>query len=676
MTSDPKAPGAAAVYLYREETADDPHHFRTVYARIKVLTEQGKEMATVHVTYQRNFIFNASGNNSSRMGSGASNHWDAPDVNHAGEDQPFDTDTFNVRTDVSAIEGRTIHPDGTIVPLTGAPSDLLRVKKGRNQVNDLTFNLPSVEVGSILEYRYQVRYDRFEQAPEWQVQQPYFVHRAHYMFTPAEKFLPERNKNLSSAGIDDSALTDIHGQAMTDIRSAAVLPPGGGVKYEASGRYTLDLTDIPPIPQEPFGPALAAQVYQVAFFYTPTPDEKEFWQKEMGYWTRNLNQYIAATPILQHTVAEETSSSDSPLVKAKKLFAIVQKLENQDFNSSGEPDIGSDWIPRGRVETVLESKKGTSNQMAYLYLALARIAGLNARPERIASRSNRIFSPMFLRTDQLDSVVIAVNIDGKEVTVDPGTKMAPFETMHWAHAGAGGVTMASNGKVEVIITPLQLNTDNSLLRVGSLNVSPQGAISGTLKVGFLGQQAIQLRQLAVRSTPDTVKEEINKMLSRQVPEGIEAKVDRVANLDDPSKQLLAIVPVSGTLASHTGSRLILPRIFFESRETNPFPAEEKRVLPVDMRYPSQEQEQITYVFPAGFTQEGTPQDAKFTWQNNAAYQLRTKVEAGSVTNSRVLARGFTLLEAGEYDELRNFYQKVITADQQQLVLTAARPTGE
>ena len=208
MTSDPKAPGAAAVYLYREETADDPHHFSTVYARIKVLTEAGKELATVHVTYQRNFVFHAAGNNSSRMGSGSSNHWDAPDVSHAGEDMPNDTDSFNVRTEVTAIEGRTIHPDGTIVPLTGSPSDLLRVKKGRNQVNDLSFNLPSVEVGSILEYRYQVRYDRFNQAPEWQIQQPFFVHRAHYAFIPAEKFLPERNK-LGAAGVDDSALTDL-----------------------------------------------------------------------------------------------------------------------------------------------------------------------------------------------------------------------------------------------------------------------------------------------------------------------------------------------------------------------------------------------------------------------------------------------------------------------------------
>ena len=42
MTADPKAPGASAVYLYREETTDDALHFHSIYERIKALTEKGK----------------------------------------------------------------------------------------------------------------------------------------------------------------------------------------------------------------------------------------------------------------------------------------------------------------------------------------------------------------------------------------------------------------------------------------------------------------------------------------------------------------------------------------------------------------------------------------------------------------------------------------------------------
>jgi hypothetical protein len=131
MTADPKAPGAAAVYLNVEEVANDPLHFQSFYARIKVLSEKGKELATVEVPYlQRNF-------------------------------------------QITDIKARTIHADGTIIPLTGKPADLLvsktKTKTGENfQVDKKVFTLPSVEVGSILEYRYELRYDDDEySSPSW-----------------------------------------------------------------------------------------------------------------------------------------------------------------------------------------------------------------------------------------------------------------------------------------------------------------------------------------------------------------------------------------------------------------------------------------------------------------------------------------------------------------------------
>ncbi len=88
MTSDPKAPGADAVYLNIEEVSNDPLHYETVYARIKVLTEKGKEMATVDVPYLRGGF------------------------------------------KVADVKGRTIHADGQVIPLEGKPDDLLISKKG------------------------------------------------------------------------------------------------------------------------------------------------------------------------------------------------------------------------------------------------------------------------------------------------------------------------------------------------------------------------------------------------------------------------------------------------------------------------------------------------------------------------------------------------------------------
>ncbi len=46
-----------------------------------------------------------------------------------------------------------------------------------------------------------------------------------------------------------------------------------------------------------------------------------------------------------------------------------------------------------------------------------------------------------------------------------------------------------------------------------------------------------------------------------------------------------------------------------------------------------------------------------------------KVEQNDVTVSRTAAFNFTVLPSKDYGELHDFYQKVATADQEQLVLT-------
>ncbi len=51
MTSQPQVPGASAVYLNREETTDDKLHMFSIYVRLKVLNELGKEFGNVELQY-------------------------------------------------------------------------------------------------------------------------------------------------------------------------------------------------------------------------------------------------------------------------------------------------------------------------------------------------------------------------------------------------------------------------------------------------------------------------------------------------------------------------------------------------------------------------------------------------------------------------------------------------
>lgn len=211
MTSDPKAPGAAAVYLEINENDNDPMHYETYYARIKVLTDKGKELATQELRYVAN--------------------------------------NFKIHD----IKGRTIHADGTVIPLNVKPEDLLVVKVGELQENKKVFTLPSVEVGSILEFKYQLDYDDNAYfSPTWNVQQKYFVHKAHYEFTPFKAFLP---------GGTSMELMNSRGELINALLWYGNLPKGVTVQQApATGRFSLDVSDIPPTPDEEYMPPIQSQL--------------------------------------------------------------------------------------------------------------------------------------------------------------------------------------------------------------------------------------------------------------------------------------------------------------------------------------------------------------------------------------------------------------------------------
>jgi hypothetical protein len=631
MTSDPKAPGADAVYLDIEEIASDRLHFQSYYARIKVLTEKGKELATVTIPYLKG------------------NKW------------------------VTDIEGRTIHSDGTVVPLTVKPEDLMVSKNGERQIGKKVFTLPSVEVGSILEYGYKLEYDDYEfSTPQWEIQRPYFVHAAHYSFTPFKEFMPQ-----GTPGTETSlALVDSRGRAMHSLTWWYRLPTGVTVKTSVNGSYTVDVTNIPPSPDEEWMPPIQSFLSRVNFYYNYTTNATEFWLSESKLWSKETDKFAGPSRAIKAAVDGLIAPGDSDLDKAKKLYAAVQALDNSDYSRhKSETEMKELKIKQAKhAEDTWTQKNGSSEDIAMLYLAMLRAAGLTAYAVKVVDRDKGVFDPGFMSLDQLDSTIVILSLGGKETTLDPGEKMCPFGTLNWRHSDASGVGQSAQGTL-VWTSPMQEYKDNLTTRTGDLTLDAQGGITGMIQIVMTGQAALHWRQAALRNDDEEVKKQFDRDLERITPEGVEAHVDHFLAMDQPGANLVAVVAIKGSLGTATAKRLLLPSLFFETRERMPFVDEEKRQIPVDMHYGDRVTDDFTYHLPPGAAVEGGPQDTSVTWQGHAMFILRSKASPGQIEIASSLARAFTLVKPEEYQDLRGFYQKVAAADQAQLVLAIA-PAGK
>jgi hypothetical protein len=625
MTSDPKAPGADAVYLNIEEIANDPLHYQTYYARIKVLKEKGKDLATVEVPYLRG------------------------------------------RYKVREVKARTIHPDGTVIPLEGKPEDLLISKKGDREVGRMVFNLPSVEVGSILEYRYQLDYDdNHYSSPFWDVQKKYFVHAAHYQFTPFKSFMPGAHEATSIT------LVDGKGHPINSLIWWQKLPGGSKVESNAGGYYSVDVTDVPPIPDEEYMPPIDSFLYKVFFYYKSAGTAEEFWSTEAKDWSKDVDKFAEQSSAIKAAVAGLIAPTDKEEDKAKKLYAAVQALDNTDYSrKKAESELKQLKLKESKhAEDTWKQKSGDSEEIAMLYLAMARSAGLTAYAAKVVSRSRGIFDVSYMDVSQLNDTLVLLSIDGKPVLVDPGEKLCPFGTVNWRHSMAAGLRQSGEG-AGYVVTPAQAYAANTVKREAALTLDAHGQLTGSIRIMTTGQDSLKWRQKSLELDETELKKEYEKEIEESVPDGVEAHLDHFLGLNDPNAILMAIVNVKGTLGTATSKRLVLPGAFFESRQHALFVSVEKRQESVDMHYAGRVDDQVSYTLPDGVTVEGAPKDTQVPWQGHAVYGLKTASTPGNVTVARQMVTAFTEVKPEEYQNLRDFYQKVAASDQQQLVLTTS-----
>jgi hypothetical protein len=636
MTSQPEVPGAAAVYLFREETTEDNLHMFSTYVRLKVLTERGKEYANVELGYAH----------SSEGGS----------------------------SDIDNIQGRTIHPDGTIIPFTGKPYEKLVEKTQGVRFMAKVFTLPDVEVGSIIEYRYKLRLDdNWFRAPQWYIQTALFTRKAHYSWKPTDKQL------ISS---EDG------GQLTNTISWTKILPAGTNLKEtelparvsQNQGLYIFDLDvhDIPPAPEEDYMPPISSFTYRVLFYYSPYRNGEEYWKNMGKHWAKARDKFIGPGPVVTAAVHDLVLPGDSQDQKLRKIYAAVMKLENTNYtrehSSAEEKSQGLKEVHT--TDDIWTRKRGNNDQLTALFVAMARAAGMKAYLAVITSRDRSLFYRAYLSMSQLDDDVAIVNVDGKDQFFDPGSRYCPYQHLAWKHSQTSGLRQMDGG-AGAVETPGETYLYSKTTRIADLTMDEHGEVSGILKMTYSGSPALHWRQRALTGDDESLKRELRTNVERLMPVGADIKVTSIEKLEDYEQPLVVNLSFKGNLGSATGKRLLIPADIFEVNAKPAFP-HEKRDIPVYFPYSRTNQDAVRIKFPPSFKVESLPASNKESFQKFALYSLNSESTPNSFTVRRDYFLAEIMFKTDEYADLRSFYSKIENKDQETVVLTTtpapAKPT--
>ena len=633
MKSLPGYPGVPAMYLYREEVTKDDLHVMLHYERIKILTEKGKEYANVELGY-----FN-----------GANNYY-------SGEDNS-----------VGDISGRTIHPDGKIIPFTGKPY-LKTMQKGPAYTYQArVFTLPDVEVGSIIEYRYARRYnDYFYESPDWYLQGPLFVRASHSIWYPTTHLMQ-----------------DSDGQTINSISWFPVLPVGATLvtKESPSSRtsepqqtYEVTLKDIPPAPEEDFMPPIKSFTYRVLFSYTPYRSAAEFWKAEGKRWSKNANSFIGPDNALTSATQTVIAGAKTPEEKLHKIYEAVMGLENTDYtrDRARTEDKAAGLGEIHTANDVLKHGRGDSQELNYLFIGMARAAGMKAYAMLVPNRESHIFTPLWMNVrQQLTNTIAIVTIDGKDKFFGPGERYTPYGQLQWQYTMGQGLRQTDAG-TEMAVSPSETYKDTKTSRVANLTMADDGIVTGIISMSYEGATALYWRQQALRGDEEGLRAELRTSLEEKLPKTLEIKVTSIENLKEYEKPLVVKFNATGSIGASTGKRLVVPADIFTVGEGVAFP-QEKRDIPVYFHYPQTVLDAVRILLPPTMSVEAIPADGKYSMEGLAAFSLTSTSAPNSVLVRRAYIFGQVIIESKNFPALRTFYSQFEAKDQESIVLKAGSP---
>lgn len=614
MTGDPHAPGAPAVILMREVNRDDNGvtSHEDDYFRIKILTEEGRKYGDVELS--------------------------------------FDKDTENVDN----IHARTIQPDGRIIEFSGQVFEKTIAKARGLRYLAKTFTVPDVQVGSIVEYYYTINLREhllFES--RWILNDDeLFTRRARFILTPYKARYGHMSLRRSWQG----------------------LPPGVQPVEGPNHVFTMDISDIPALEIEDFMPPPLEEEGRVNFIYEDRYFERdpvEYWRHVGRDWNDYLEAFIAKPKAMQEAVSHLISPTDTPEVKLRKLYERVQQLRNTSYEpqKTAQEEKRSKEKTAENVEQVWKRGYGEGIQLTWLFLALARAAGFDARGAWVSSRRQYFFDAKTMESWKLNTNVVLVKLNGKDLYFDPGAAFTPFGMLLWSETATTGLALDKDGGTW-IKTPLPESSESRVQRSAHLKLTDDGSLEGKLTVTYGGLSSMYHRLDVLNSDDAARRQYLEDDLKAQIPLQGQFELTNKPDWVNPAAPLVAEFNVKiPNWSSSAGKRIVMPAALFGAADRHVFEHAE-RVHPIYFAFPYENDDDVSIELPEGWKVYSVPLPQKQTAQD-LTYSLTVENGRTQLHLTRELTVDVLLLDRGHYPAVRGFFQAVRSGDEQQIMLDPA-----
>jgi len=600
LKSCPFDPEASAVVLLDQGYSDytDDRGLMTYYhKRIKILKEDGIKYGDIKLSYYHDNDFETIDNI---------------------EAISIITDESGRRRDIP-VESKSIY-----------------TKKLNKYRTEVTFALPNVKAGTILEYKYRVVARHYGGLRDWYFQSDIPVIRSSYRL----KVVP---------GHEVSYLVQYNPNYKVKVND---------MKNDQS--IIFEMNNIPALTDEPYMDARQDYIQKVIFQTTKFEGFVGV-VKYMSTWkevSRELNSRSDFGRQLKIDI-EECKDFITTSLNGKSNIEKMQAIHHYVARNLIWDGVYGLTAENG-IKNLWKKKTGNSAEINLLLINLLRQAGLEAYPILVSERGHGRVNKDQPFINQFNNVFAVVIINSKKYYLDATDKFTSSLLVPYSILNSTGY-IADNKVGELVdIQENEVRYRDNIGVSGTLNEN--GELSGSVSVESKDYARTEKLRNYVSKKTEYVDEYIKKGLVN-----VDVNNFNIKNTEEENMPLAQSFDFKTSIQS-TGDYSFLTFNMFTGFQNNPFIVND-RFSNINFGY--KRTINLTYLvnLPPNYTVDALPKNIKLVNPGNTVTLTRQFfLEKSQLVAKIKVDIDKTLFNVGEYGEIRDFFKQMVTLMNEQVVL--------
>lgn len=531
----------------------------------------------------------------------------------------------------------------------------------QNNWKELTFALPEVTVGSVIEVRYTIISDFLFHLRDWRFQREIPVLHSEYSLN-LPSFFVYYGRYYGLFDLDIREQEDSSDNWRISRKVQTIMGEVDGDVLNVRARSTIfrwAAFDVPPLKPEPFTDNI--RNYQARLFFEFT---REQWpDEEPKHYTTTWNdvgKYLENHDDFGKFLNESSSDlwsllpeklPQSPEEKLWTALEVIHKTVKWNNDAS--------FLAENSPKEVLNMGTGNSAEVNLLLVAILRIIGMESYPVAVSTVGNgSLFSDSPTIT-QWNYVVALVKMpDGKDVLLDATVpEPIPGYLPQRAINGNGRAIDPDMNEWVKLETQIDAREQNHY----NLSLNENGDLSGSfeMQIGSFGKYKL-VQELAMLGEERFWDQLINHSNIQLSNESIQYDIK-----DDRPIILKADIHIPA-YASGIGDELIIPVLLFETLEDNVFQSEERQ-YPVFFNNTLNSVTIIHLDIPDNMTVSYKPENKSRKW-GRFSYDLMTEETETGLKITWLNHRQIRTVPQRNYSGFRTFHNRMIEDNLENIIV--------